>query len=294
MNHRAMLRITPSSLVLRLSFLVLRPWSSVLLYLSLAICLSACGTAAIPPTTPVTRRVAGSTTMLPLLADLATVYAEQRPHVRLHVEGGGSHVGLERLEMRETDLAACSWLPPAETNTPQPYTAAPIAWDGIALVVHPDNAVDELTLLQVRHVYAGWTLDWQDVGGEAGEIVIVSREDGSGTRAAFEQQVMGEQPVTLTAIVMPSSAAVVDYVARHRAAIGYVSMSYADPNSVQVLRIEGALPSPATVRSGVYHLSRPLYLVTSGKPSGEVRAFIDFALSPAGQAIVGKRYGRMR
>ncbi|MDH7484704.1 MAG: phosphate ABC transporter substrate-binding protein [Anaerolineae bacterium] len=281
-----MSRIIPSSFAFR-------PPPLVILYLSLAICLCACGTAATPPTTPVTLRVAGSTTMLPLLADLAAAYVEQHPHVRLHVEGGGSHVGLERLEMRETNLAACSWLPPREENTPQPYTATPIAWDGIAIVVHPDNAVDELTLLQVRHIYAGWTLDWQDVGGEARDIVIVSREDGSGTRAAFEQQVMGEEPVTLTAIVMPSSAAVVDYVARHQAAIGYVSMSYADPASVKVLRIEGALPSPATVR-GVYHLSRPLYLVTPGRPSGEVRAFIDFALSPAGQAIVGKRYGRIR
>lgn len=287
MKRCPMLRTSP------LAF-VLRPSSLVILHLSLAICLSACGTAATPPTTPVTLRIAGSTTMLPLLSDLAAAYTEQHPHVRLHLEGGGSHVGLEQLEMRETDLAACSWLPPREENTPQPYTATPIAWDGIAIIVHPDNAVDELTLLQVRHIYAGWTLDWQDVGGEAGDIVIVSREDGSGTRAAFEQQVMGEEPVTLTAIVMPSSAAVVDYVARHRAAIGYVSMSYADPTSVKVLRIEGALPSPTTVRGGLYHLSRPLYLVTPGRPSGEPRAFIDFALSPAGQAIVGKRYGRIR
>lgn len=272
-----------------------RPLRSLVIgYWILGVLLASCGTAVTPPPTPVTLRVAGSTAMLPLLSDLAAVYAEERPHVRLDIEGGSSRVGLERLEMREMDMAACSWLPPSEKDTPQPHAAAPIAWDGIAVVVHPDNPVDELTLLQVRNIYAGWTLDWQDVGGAAGDILIVSREDGSGTRAVFEQQAMGEQPVTLTAIVMPASDAVVEYVARHTTAIGYVSMSYADPRSVKVLRIEGAYPTPATVRGGVYHLSRPLYLVTPGKPAGQARAFIDFALSPAGQAVVGKRYGRMR
>lgn len=301
----------------------------VIVHCSLVISLAACGTAVTPPA-PITLRVAGSTSMTPLLSDLASAYHEVYPYINFNIEGSGSHVGLERLEMGEIELAGCSWLPPSEEGTPQPYVAAPIAWDGIALIVHPDNPVDELTLLQVRNIYAGWTLNWQDVGGEAGDILVVSREDGSGTRAVFEQQVMGEQPVTLTAIVMPSSAAVVEYVARHTAAIGYVSMAYVngrmvrwsggrlvarsgdyanqqttrpsdqqtkrpkDQKTIKVLRIEGIYPTPDTVQSGVYHLTRPLYLVTRGEPSGEVRAFIDFALSPAGQSIAGQRYGRVR
>ena len=276
--------------------LVIGYWISV-------ISLAACGTAVKPPA-PTTLRVAGSTAMTPLLSDLATAYAQSHPHVRLEIEGGGSRLGLERLQMGEIDLAGCSWLPPsAEEGTPQPYSATPIAWDGVAIVVHPSNPVDELTLLQVRSIYAGWTLDWQDVGGKAGDILVVSREDGSGTRAVLERQVMGEQPVTLTAIVMPSSTAVVEYVTRHSMAIGYVSMGYLTPSRQEdketrrqggVLRIEGAYPTPDTVHGGIYHLTRPLYLVTPAEPGGAVRAFVDFVLSPAGQAIVGQRHGRVR
>jgi phosphate transport system substrate-binding protein len=276
---------------------------SLLLLLGLA----SCGTA-VAPAEPTTLHVAGSTSMLPLLADLSAAYGESHPHVRLEIEGGGSHLGLERLEMGEVDLAACSWIAPVAADTPSPYLSTPVAWDGIAVVVHPANPADDLTLLQLRSVYAGWTLGWQDVGGEEADLLVVSREDGSGTRATFEEQVMDGQSVTLTAVVMPSSTAVVEYVARHSTAIGYVSMSAAATHSmgdqgsgsdesgvgVKVLRIEGAIPTPDTVRSGVYHLTRPLYLATADSPGEEVRSFVDFALSPTGQAIVGQRYGRVR
>jgi len=271
------------------------PWILAIGCWVLGTLLAACGTAVTPPAP------------LMLRTDLATAYAQSHPHVRLEIEGGGSRLGLERLQMGEIDLAACSWLPlsaeSAEDETPQPYAATPIAWDGVAIVVHPGNPVDELTLLQLRSIYAGWTLDWQDVGSKAGDILVVSREDGSGTRAALEQQLMGEQPVTLTAIVMPSSTAVIEYVTRHSTAIGYVSMGYLTPSGQEdketkrqgeVLRIEGAYPTPDTVQGGIYHLTRPLYLVAPSEPDGETLAFVDFVLSPAGQAIVGQQYGRVR
>jgi phosphate transport system substrate-binding protein len=168
--------------------------------------------------------------------------------------------------------------------------------------------VDGLTLLQLRSIFAGWTLNWSEIGGDERDLLIVSREDGSGTRASFEEQVMGDQPVTLTAIVMPSSPAVTEYVAGHRGAIGYVSMSAAaaigaghsgsaatgPTGPLKVLRIEGAYPAPSTVETGIYHLTRPLYLASQIEPSAEVRAFIDFVLSSAGQDIVGQRFGRVR
>ena len=261
---------------------------------------AACGTV-VAPAKPVTLRVAGSTAMLPLVVDLAAAYEENNPRTRVEIEGGGSRLGLERLEAGEVDLAACSWLPTATDAAAVWYSPVPVAWDGIAIVAHARNPVDELTLLQVRSLFAGWTLDWREIGGEEVVPLVVSREDGSGTRAAFEARVMGEQPVTLTAIVMPSSTAIVQYVAGHVAAIGYVSMSAASGlddaggnGPVKVLRIEGADPAPDTVREGVYHLTRALHLVTRATPSRDVRAFVDFALSPAGQAIIGRRYGRVR
>ncbi len=263
-------------------------------FLSFAILLAACAITT-PPSTPTLLRLAGSTSMMPLLDELGQAFRAQRPDITFEIQSGNTALSLDLLNRGEVDLAAASWLP---ANLSSAWVATPIAWDGLAIVVHPDNPLEGLTLLQLRRVFAGWAFRWQDVGAPtiAGEdfstIQAISREDGSGTRALFEQQVMGNERVTLTALVMPTSQAVVDYIADHEDAIGYVSMALAN-DRVKVLRIEGRLPTPATVRSG-YHLAYPLYLVTRGQPTGPAKAFLDFALSPAGQSIVGKRYGQVR
>ena len=275
--------------------------------LSLVLLVTSCSTPVVPDASTEVR-IAGSTSMYPLLADLAAAYSESYPHVHLEIEEGGSRQGLDRVLLNETDLAACSWLPSDQQGSPQAYIATPVAWDGLAIIVHSGNSASGLTLLQVRSIYGGWTLDWEEIGGEEGDIIVVSREDGSGSRSVFEGQVMGEQKVTLTAIVMPSSRAVVDYVAQHRSAVGYVSMGMLaayngeddgaavgiHKESVKTLRIEGAFPTPDTVQTGVYHLTHPLYLVTRTQPGGLGQSFVDFALSQAGQAIIGMRYGRVR
>ncbi len=276
-----------------LSSLVLRRWSAVALAWVLVALVTACVTAISP--TPSILRIAGSTSMEPLLRDLAQAFSSQHPDVSLDIQGGDTALGLELLTRGEVDMAAASWLP---TDMPTHQVATPIAWDGLAIIVHPDNPLEELTLLQLRQLFAGWASRWQDVGAPVVEeegvltIQMLSREDGSGTRAVFEQQVMGGERVTFAARVMPTSQAVVDYVADHPNAIGYVSMALAD-SRVKVLRVEGLAPGPETVRRG-YHLARPFYLVTRGRPTGYSRTFIDFVLSPAGQSIVGERYGRIR
>jgi phosphate transport system substrate-binding protein len=152
---------------------------------------------------------------------------------------------------------------------------------------------------------------WTKVGGEAGEVLLVSREDGSGSRILFETRIMGEDRVALTAVVMPTSKDVVEYVAKHPQAVGYVSraevaewieegdsteaMAVAQASSVaaaapqiKVLRVEGRLPTRSSLHSQEYALTQPLYLVSPGQPAGRIRQFIDFVLSPAGQVIVGR------
>jgi len=260
----------------------------VVLFAMLSMILAGCGATVTPPT-PVTLRLAGSTSMQPLLADLSTTYQKRAPHVTIIVEGGGSRLGREWAQEGRTDLGLTSWLP-AETDT---GWSVPIALDGIAVIVHPDNPLGGLTLLQLRHVFSGRFWHWGDVGGNYGEITVVSREDGSGTRAAFENLVMEGQAVTSTAVVIPSSQAVVEYVAENPRAIGYVSMGHLSPG-VKALAVEGITPTTANVKDGSYHLTRPLYLVAAREPQGETRAFVEFCLSPAGQAIVGERYGAIR
>ncbi len=154
-------------------------------------------------------------------------------------------------------------------------------------MVHPRNTIPGLTLLQLHALFRGETSDWSTLKGASSETVIVSREDGSGTRAAFETLAMGGERVTLNALVMPTSQAVVDYVASHRGAVGYVSTG-ALTDGVRAVPVEDVAPTASAVRSGVYSLGRVLYLYTPNPAPPATQAFLDFVLSPAGQAIVAR------
>lgn len=123
--------------------------------------------------------------------------------------------------------------------------------------------------------------------------MVASRENGSGTRAAFEAIVMSGERVTLNALVLPSSQAVVDYVATHATAIGYVSMAELN-EKVRALPLEDAAPTAANVRAGAYHLTRVLYLYTPAPVSATTQTFLDYVLSPAGQAIVAQHHIPLR
>lgn len=219
--------------------------------------LSACAGQNEPTSFPARLQIVGSTSMGRLLAELASAYQMQHPRVLVDVQGGNTAAGLAELTAGGSNLAAVSWSEGA-SGLP-PHEAIPVARDGIAVIVHPSNRCSGLTLSQLRALYQGEVLDWGSMGGLQAQPVIVSREDGSGTRAGFESLGVGNERVTLNALVMPSSATMVDYVARHRAAVGYVSMAYLNA-VVKALPIEGALPSSAAIKSGTYHLSRVLYL----------------------------------
>lgn len=255
------------------------------------IVLGACGEPLATPV-PVDLRAAGSTAMEPLMTDLAMAFSEQFPLVSLEVGGLGTGYGLDALGDGEADLAMVSWLPAGPSTA---WRATAIARDGIAMVVHPSNPLAGLGLLQLRDLFSGRTYEWRAVGGRAaqGEVQVVSREEGSGTRAAFEALVMEDHAVTPLAIVAPSSRGVVEYVANHPESIGYVSMAHVTP-AVKVLSLEGELPTPQTTGRASYPLTRELWLVTAEPALPEVESLIRFALSPAGQQIVGRRYGRIR
>ncbi len=248
-----------------------------------------CSRRAVEPAEPVHLKMTGSTSMQPLVEELAQAYTERHKHVTITVEGRGSLLGIELVRQGEVDIGMTSQKEPEGTS----LWSTPIALDGIAIVVHPQNRAEGLTLLQLQDIFFGRIWDWKDVGGQAGEIVVVSREDGSGTRVVFEELVMQGQRVTPTAVVMPSSRAVVEYVAGHPEALGYVSMGYLS-EEVKVLEIEGMAPTPQSVRQGSYHLLRPLFLITRGEPTDEIKGFVDFVLSPTGQSIVGRKYGRVQ
>jgi phosphate transport system substrate-binding protein len=260
--------------------------------------------------------------MHPVLQELTDAFTRQHPNVLFTLRGGGSALGEEQAATGRVNLAASTLFPP---ETPLPGAARlvriPIGVDGLAIIVHSSNPVAGLTLDQLQQLYSGMLLDWSEVNGEMGsevsQVELVSREDGSGSRRLFEEQVMRGEPVSLTAVVMPTSRDVVDYVAKTPLAIGYVSrglvMNLArttaatpvaatntvtnsiptpgatDLPSVRVVPVDGQLPTLDTLRSRQYPLIQPLYLISRGETRGGVRQFVDFVLSPAGQAIV-RRY----
>ncbi len=268
-----------------------RIWIALVAGLLVAGLLAGCGEP-VATLEPVFLRAAGSTSMAQLMSELAAAYAEKSPLVDIEVGGQGTEFGLNELAAGRVDLALASWLP--EALDPG-WQATAIARDGIAVIVHPGNAVDGLGLLQLQELFAGRVYEWSSLGNESagGEVQVVSRELGSGARRAFEVLVMDGRHVTPLAVVAPSSEAMVAYVGAHSEAIGYVSMGSVTA-AVKVLSIEGELPTPQSAARGSYPLSHELWMVTVDPPAKAALAFQRFVLSPAGQQIVGETFGRVR
>jgi phosphate transport system substrate-binding protein len=272
--------------------------------LLLVVLVAACGEPVATPE-PVFLRAGGSMVMGPLVADLATAFRERNPTVNLEVEsldplgGLGTGFALDALRRGEIDLALASWYVPGTSGSSglafEPgWQATAVARDGIAIIVHPDNPLEGVGLLQLRDIFRGRSSEWRAVTSRAGQGLVqpVSREDGSGTRAAFEALVMEDLAVTPRALVAPSGHAVVKQVAQDPQAIGYISMSEVTPQ-VKVLKIEGLLPTPENVGLGSYPLTRELWLVAPTPVDVSLSHFVKFALSPAGQQVVGQRFGRI-
>lgn len=259
----------------------------------LALCLwllAGCGGAAVTPPPPVFLRAAGSTSMGPLLAELAAAYNARQPNITFDIQGGGSHLGQRQVEAGQLDLGLVSWLP---ADLAEQMQMTPIARDAVAIIVHPQNPPAGLSLVELRDIFSGRLPDWAAVGASAGEIQVISREDGSGTRAAFETLVMGERAVTPAAVVLPNSRTVVDYVAQHPHTIAYVSLAFVDER-VRAVPVEGVMPGPDTLSDGSYPLIRDLAVIFPRRGAAETARFVEFALSPAGQAVVGRQWGRLR
>ena len=272
-------------------------WRWLLAALSVAL-LAACGEPLATPE-PVYLEAGGSMAMAPLVAELAAAFSTEAPTVSLEVTGLGTQFGLDALRAGQVDLALASWLPAeGEAGRDPNWQVTAIARDGITIVVHPDNPLEGLGLLQLQDLFGSRIHDWGPAGGAAGvEVQPVSREEGSGTRAAFEALVMVDLEVTPLAVMAFTPRMVVETVAAQPGAIGYVSMGQVTPE-VKVIQVEGLVPTPESAGQGSYPITREWWLVASqaASPAADraVRDFVRFVLSPAGQQIVGRRYGRVR
>jgi len=233
-----------------------------------------------------TLRIAGSTTLQPIISAAAEEYMKKHPDVLIYVQGGGSGTGIKMVSEGSVDIAMSSReIKEKEYKKTPELKKYEIALDGIAIVVNSDNPLDNLTKEKVRAIFSGKIRNFKDVGGDEREIVVVVRESGSGTRATFDELVMNGEEVTDNALQKPSNGAVKATIATNKNAIGYIGVGYVD-ESVKALRINDVEPTRENVRDGRYPISRKLYLITKGDADGIAKDFIEFMLSEEGQRIV--------
>lgn len=234
--------------------------------------------------------VTGSTTVLPIAQQAAEDYMIANPNTEISVSSGGSSVGIQAVGEGTADIGMASReLKSSEKELYPELVRYVIASDGIAIIVNPANSVGTLTVEQVREIYAGNITQWSEVGGNQGEIVVVGRDSASGTRTSFEDLVMDGEEVTMMMHELNSNGMVQSEVAGTPGAVGYVGLGYID-ETVKALRIEkngvATAPTIGTVLDGSYPISRTLNMFTNGEATGLAKDFIDFILSPEGQAIV--------
>jgi len=243
--------------------------------------------------------IKGSDTMVHLVSSWAESFMQQNPEIEVSVTGGGSGTGIAAILNGTTDICAASRkikdkeLELALRKNIHPNELA-VARDGIAVVVHPDNPVKELTLEQLSRIFAGQSLRWSDVGGPAEEIIVLSRESSSGTYVFFQEMVLKKQDYIQDAKLLPATSSIIQSVSTDKWAIGYVGLGYAlaAKDKVKIIAVKegdtsaAVMPSDETVKTGQYPIARPLYFYLNGEPKGTVKKFVDFCLSAEGQAVV--------
>jgi len=244
----------------------------------------------------------GSDTIVNLALAWAERYQQVRPEVRISVSGGGSGTGLAALISGTVDIANASrQIKPEEVKAaeangiePQEYV---IARDAIAVIVHPDNPVNQLNLEQISKIYLGEINNWKELGGEDRPIVRLSRETNSGTHVYFLESVIrlgdkeNKEIFSADTLLLPSSEGIIAEVSENPNAIGYDGLGYVT-SSVKVLALSKdpaepyVLPSVETVNNGSYPISRDLYMYTGKDPSAAVQAYLEWIMGVEAQEIV--------
>ena len=231
--------------------------------------------------------------MYPVMRDLIAAYRDAEPSVGIALDADSDHDGLAAFRSGDAALAlvARDLLP--EERDDDSILATPIGLGAVAIILNASNPIQDLELDQVRRIYAGHILGWEELGGRVGEIEIVGQEENSNTRQVMEAKIMHRTLTTLQMVIAPSSEAVVQRVGENAGAIGYVSMAWLRQGT-KAIALEGIPPDRESISQGDYPLTRPLYLISAAAASEEVSAFLSFVLSPDGQRIVSRHHVPIR
>lgn len=237
--------------------------------------------------------ITGSTSVEKILTEMKDEFCAMYPNVTIEYTGSGSSAGIKDTKAGTNNIGASSRELKEEEQEDALKTEV-FAYDGIAVIVNPANeAAKDITVEQLRDIYSGKITNWSEVGGADGDIFVVSREESSGTRSAFEELIGLEDAGGLTSIaaVSEGNGPVQAAVAENENAIGYVSFSFID-DSVKALTVGGVEATAELAKTGEYPLSRPFLFCYYEDKVGEAgKAFLDFALSEDGQMCVEDNQG---
>lgn len=226
--------------------------------------------------------VAGSTSVQPFAEALAEEYMKSNKDLEIDVQGGGSSAGVKSAETNTADIGMSSR---NLTGDEKKLWYVEIARDGLAVIVNPKNPVSNLSLAQARDIYSGVIHNWNQLGGIDHEIHVIAREEGSGTRSAFESLVMNKLEISSRAIIQDSNGTVRQLVGDDFAAIGFISLGLVDAK-VKALELDGVQATRENVINGTYNLSRPFLFITNAPPVGKVKDFLDYVLSAEGKKLL--------
>lgn len=228
-----------------------------------------------------------------LVPMLAEEYKAAHPGVSFEIAAEGSTTGITAITSGTADIGMSSRRAKAtemSAASAKGVNMKPIivCFDGMAVVVHKDNPLKQLTKRQVEQIFTGDVTDWSAVGGAPGGISVYTRNTSSGTYSDWKDLAMKKRDYAPASQKMAGNEQIVSEVANNKNGIGYVGLAYIKEPGIHVVSIEGSLPDKDSVLSKKYPYARPNFYYTNGEPSGEAAKFIEFTLSPAGQAIVEK------
>jgi phosphate transport system substrate-binding protein len=243
-----------------------------------------------------TIKISGSTTVLPIVQKAADQYMATHPDADIQVSGGGSGVGIQAIGAKTVDIGMSSREVTAAEKAKYPgFVVTSVAQDGIAVIVNPANTIQYITLDQVKNIYLGRITKWSeisgaDVPGTNNQIVVIGRDSASGTRTYFDETILLKATPVKQMLEKNSNGAVLQTVAQTPGAIGYVSIGFVSKD-VKALPVwynaNKIVPaSLENVKTKTYPVSRDLYVITNGQPTGLAGDFIGYILSPEGQKIV--------
>ena len=229
----------------------------------------------------------GSTSMEKVIGALSESYMAANKDVTVNYNPTGSGAGITAVQEGTCDIGLSSRALKDEEKAAG-LKETVLAYDGIAIIVHPDNPVSDLSIEQIAKLYTGEITNWKDVGGSDAEVVLIGREAASGTRDGFES-ITGTKDKCQYRQELTSTGDVITAVSQNPDAIGYASLA-SIKDTVKALNVDGVTPSEATVKDGSYKVQRPFVLVTvEGKTlSPAAQSFFDYATSSEAASIIAK------